>query len=420
MLKSVSGNYSFSGILPPHAYFDPQWHNIADRLIYSRVPKYLGHESLVPENGSYALAPHSDGKLLLLRDKKGVVRCFKNRCCHQGARLIDPTVTPEYSSPEEFGPVVTLKRDKAEGKKSCLVCPLHQWTYEMDGVLRGAPEFEMERIPGDYKKLKEVPIIVYQGAIWTNIDRQGLPWVEELGRLFDPKYFDLQDHFFAGRETTSYECSHLIFSNIYLDDRHVKNGHRDNFGPTMDLGKLNLILGKNFSIQTVGLVMKPERPLCPEYAAWHKWLLRLQKGNPPPYGAVWALIYPNIMIEWYPWSITVSIMVPDGPDRCRNNVEYFYSKELIRMVERGELTQEDVDSFIRADQARYRHTAAEDVDFVLRVARGLRDAYEAGDDFRGLPHPVEEFGMFDYHEYFHGVELEYYRAKQRDLERARR
>jgi hypothetical protein len=199
----------------------------------------------------------------------------------------------------------------------------------------------------------------------------------------------------------------LLFNNVYLDDRHVQQGHMGSFGDTMDLSELNLVVGKHFNIQEVGFVMKPKRKLCPEYAAWHEWILKLQQGVRPAYGALWSFFYPNMMIEVYPWTIVISVMVPDGPDKCRNIVEYFYPNLLLRMVERGEITEMELSQFKMKEKAAYARTAAEDVEFVMRIANGLRDAYTDGENFVGLPHPVEEQGMFLYHELYRGVEERY-------------
>ena len=113
------------------------------------------------------------------------------------------------------------------------------------------------------------------------------------------------------------------------------------------------------------------------------------------------------MIEWYPWTVVVSIMDPVAVDRSENRCYFFYPRSLTDMVARGELSQADLDAFKRAQQAAYGRTAAEDEDFVMRIAKGLRFAYEEGEPFVGVPHPVEERGIFCYDRFFQRVQTLY-------------
>ncbi|ECI7719649.1 Rieske (2Fe-2S) protein, partial [Salmonella enterica subsp. enterica] len=83
---------------------------------------YVGLECDVPEAGDATVIDIGASSLLLLRDDDGVVRVFHNVCRHRGSRLIDA------------GPTVISK----------LVCPYHQWTYELTGELIHAPHMGMD------------------------------------------------------------------------------------------------------------------------------------------------------------------------------------------------------------------------------------------------------------------------------------
>jgi phenylpropionate dioxygenase-like ring-hydroxylating dioxygenase large terminal subunit len=74
------------------------------------------HVSDVAETGRYITLDLVGERVLVLRDKDGVVRAFNNVCRHRGSRL------------------VTAEAGHCRG---ALVCPFHGWVYNLDGTLRG-------------------------------------------------------------------------------------------------------------------------------------------------------------------------------------------------------------------------------------------------------------------------------------------
>ena len=78
---------------------------------------HVGLECDVPEPGDAVVIDIGTTSLILLRDDDGKIRVVHNVCRHRGSRLLDS------------GPAIISK----------LVCPYHQWTYELTGELVHAP-----------------------------------------------------------------------------------------------------------------------------------------------------------------------------------------------------------------------------------------------------------------------------------------
>jgi Rieske 2Fe-2S family protein len=74
---------------------------------------YIGLECEVPEPGDATVFDIGSTSLILLRDDDNQIRVLHNVCRHRGSRLLDAS------------PAVLSK----------LVCPYHQWTYELSGEL---------------------------------------------------------------------------------------------------------------------------------------------------------------------------------------------------------------------------------------------------------------------------------------------
>jgi Rieske 2Fe-2S family protein len=78
---------------------------------------HVGLECEVPEPGDATVIDIGSTSLILLRDDENQIRVVRNVCRHRGSRLLDA------------GSTVVSK----------LVCPYHQWTYELSGELSYAP-----------------------------------------------------------------------------------------------------------------------------------------------------------------------------------------------------------------------------------------------------------------------------------------
>ena len=86
-------------------------------VLFRRHWIYVGLECDVPEPGDATVIDIGSSSLILLRDDDNQIRVLHNVCRHRGSRLLEP------------GTSVVSK----------LVCPYHQWTYELSGELSYAP-----------------------------------------------------------------------------------------------------------------------------------------------------------------------------------------------------------------------------------------------------------------------------------------
>jgi Rieske 2Fe-2S family protein len=104
----------------------------------------IGLECDVPEPGDASVVDIGSSSLIILRDDDGALRVLHNVCRHRGSRLLDPGVS-----------VV-----------SKLVCPYHQWTYELTGALIYAPHMGVD-FDKECKSLKAVNFKSIGGLIYV-------------------------------------------------------------------------------------------------------------------------------------------------------------------------------------------------------------------------------------------------------------
>jgi Rieske 2Fe-2S family protein len=104
----------------------------------------IGLECDVPEAGDASVADIGNSSLIILRDDDGQIRVVSNVCRHRGSRLLDS------------GPSVVAK----------LVCPYHQWTYELSGELAYAPHMGAD-FDKSCKSLRAVNFKLIGGLIYA-------------------------------------------------------------------------------------------------------------------------------------------------------------------------------------------------------------------------------------------------------------
>src|SRR6218665_4126311 len=94
-------------------YIDPDYYKLDLEMIWYRDWLFAGHDCELPKNGSYFTLQIGDYPVVVVRGRDGQIRALHNTCRHRGSRVCT----------------------KEHGSAVRLVCPYHQWTYELDGSL---------------------------------------------------------------------------------------------------------------------------------------------------------------------------------------------------------------------------------------------------------------------------------------------
>jgi len=98
-------------------YTDPEVFELEMARLWRRTWLYVGHESQVPQPGSYYATTLAREPVLMIRHTDGRVHVLYNRCAHKGAMLVGDGC----------------------GRAETLRCAYHGWTYATDGTLQNTP-----------------------------------------------------------------------------------------------------------------------------------------------------------------------------------------------------------------------------------------------------------------------------------------
>jgi salicylate 5-hydroxylase large subunit len=154
-----------------------------ERIFEGPTWSYLSLECEIPNPGDYKRTWIGDKSVLVVRAEDGAINGFLNRCAHRGTQLVQHAI----------GNV---------GKQ--IMCPYHQWTYDLEGKLRGLPFVRGVKgvggMPADFSMadhgLTPVRIHARGGAVFGSLSAEAPP----LEEYFGPKMLGFYDRVFDGRQ----------------------------------------------------------------------------------------------------------------------------------------------------------------------------------------------------------------------------
>jgi phenylpropionate dioxygenase-like ring-hydroxylating dioxygenase large terminal subunit len=269
-----------------------------------------------------------------------------------------------------------------EGKGRCqnIVCPAHRWTYDLDGGLLGAPEFPTNPpLPLARRPLQNWHGLLFSGERNVTADLADFRLAHE---------YDF--HGYVHDHTQIDECpfNWKTFLDIYLELYHVEFFH-PGLKHFVDSGNYEWGFGERWSYQILGLKDQLRQQHSAKYERYRDLLLAHSGGELPKYGTLWSIYYPNVMLEWYPFALVVSTLVPRTPEHTTNVVEFYYPEE-VALFER---------ELVEAHQAAYAESAAEDLRLCTLLQRGRMALYRNGAEDRGPYHSPHEDGMVHFHDF---------------------
>ena len=153
-----------------------------ERIFHGSTWNFVALEAELPEPGSFKRSFVGPTPVVVTRDSEGQIRAFENRCAHRGAELC---------------------RAHA-GKATELVCPYHQWTYDLAGNLSAVPFRRGIQHKGGMPKefrledhgLRKLKVATRRGVIFASFD----PEMESFESYIGPEILRDFDATFDGRK----------------------------------------------------------------------------------------------------------------------------------------------------------------------------------------------------------------------------
>jgi choline monooxygenase len=321
--------------IPAEWYFDPEILALEKQAIFGDTWQMVGRAETVARPGCFLTADVAGEPVLVVRDEQGTLRAFPNVCRHRAALVVT----------EPCGCATRLR------------CRYHGWTYDLEGRLRGVPEFDGV---ADFRRedngLPPLAVAEWGPWVWTHLGQQPPVLAEWLTPLAPRLAGALDALRFVERREYELACNWKVFVDNYLDGGYHINTVHPGLANVLDYSRYHTEMYPEASVQ-VG-------PLVAPHSDEGESVSRVRTGGEVQY---WWL-FPNLMINVTGNVMDTNLVLPLGPERCRVLFDFFFSR-----------TEADSPSFTRDSIAVSHAIQLEDAGICEEVQRGLASrSYSTG------------------------------------------
>ncbi len=277
--------------LPSSFYSDPALHAEIREQVFARSWQFVGDRDLVKVPGSVhpftLLEGCLDEPLLLSRDAQDRLHLLSNVCTHRG------TLVAEHP-----------------GCVQHLRCRYHGRRFALDGKFLSMPEFqETHDFPSSRDDLPKVALGSWARWLFAALE-PACPLAEVLAEVEQRVGFLPWDEFkFDAGRSRDYlvRANWALYCDNYLEGFHIPFVHSSLAG-ALDYGSYRTELFRWSNLQ-VGVAQGNDVEV-----------FDLPKDS-PDYGqriaAYYFWIFPNLMLNFYPWGLSVNVVKPLAVDRTR-------------------------------------------------------------------------------------------------------
>lgn len=335
-MYSVDPDIARAATLPGRFYADAAAYEAARERVFARSWQWLG--PLADVAAPESLAPRTllpgllDEPLLLARDTAGALRCLSNVCTHRGNLLV-----------------------AAACRAKQIRCGYHSRRFDLAGRMTFMPEFAgVHGFPSESDHLPRVAFGEWDGHGFAALDPPA-----PLAEVLAPVRADVADvalgrlvHDPARDRDFTVRAHWALYVENYLEGFHI---------PFVHAGLAEAV----------------------DYATYaselHPWASRqLARGRDGEVAARYWWVFPNLMLNFYPWGLSLNLVLPQGIDVTR----------VVFRAYVGDASKLDTGAGAALDRVE-----AEDEAIVEAVARGVRSRLYG----RGRYSPTRERGVHHFH-----------------------
>ena len=315
--------------IPSAWYTGQNFFEFDTKAVFTKTWQHVGYCGQILKQGDYFVTEVADNPLIVVRDKEKRIRAFYNVCLHRG------------------GPVATK-----DGNTKVFQCRYHGWTYDLDGKLRGTPEFEgVDEFEKRNYCLAPIRVEEWGGMLFICLDDSVKPFetfIPGIGERILPN--KLESKIFHKRVDYTIKCNWKVYVDNYLEGYHLNMVHP---------GLAKILDYRNYVTETNDHYSLQQSPFKDENGIY---------GSPDDM-AYYYFVFPNFMMNILPGRLQTNLVIPVAHNETHVRFDYYYD----------EMDTDEANKFIEDDLRISDEIQAEDIDICEHVQKGLRsDAYDKG------------------------------------------
>lgn len=300
---AIDPNIRTASTPPSEVYYEPAYYEHQTDTVFARGWHFVGDTRALKSAG--AVKPFTllegclDEPLFLIRDDEGALHCLSNVCTHRGNILVE-----------------------GEGHLpgSSIQCRYHGRRFGMDGCFLSMPGFDAaDNFPSSSDDLPAAAVHTWGPFVFCSLDpaisfdewmapvRERVGWMDLVPLQFDA----------TGSQDYLVDANWALYCENYLEGLHIPFVHRNTLNDAIDYGEYTTEPFEYGSLQ-IGIGASGEHTFDlptdhpdagEDVAAYYFWL------------------FPNLMLNFYPWGLSVNIVRPLGPTRTKVSFRYFVGDE---------------------------------------------------------------------------------------------
>jgi choline monooxygenase len=347
----IDPDITTASTLDKRFYLDESVYARSRERIFARSWQWIGDSTDVAEPAS--LSPREmlpgllDEPLLLARDGGGTLRCLSNVCTHRGNLLVQAPCRGEQ-----------------------IRCGYHSRRFDLAGRMLFMPEFQQAKnFPSASDHLPQLAFGELGPLAFAAID-PAVPFDDSLGDI--PQrlaWLPLSEFKLDPSRSRDYEfpAHWALYVENYLEGLHIPFVH-PGLTKTLDLGNYRYELQRYANLQLAAARADEPAFELPRESPEHGQRI----------AAYYYWVFPNLMLNFYPWGLSLNLVQPLGPARTRVQFRsYVWDASRLGGGAGGALDQVEM----------------EDEAVVQTVQRGLRSRLYS----RGRYSPTREQGVHHFH-----------------------
>ncbi|MEL6308176.1 MAG: aromatic ring-hydroxylating dioxygenase subunit alpha [Chloroflexota bacterium] len=331
---------AYAQTMPAHWYTDPRYLEHEKEKIFWKTWQPVGRVEDVLRVGDFFTCEVVGQPLVVVRGKDEKLRAFYNVCPHRAA-------------------VVAHGR----GNRKSMQCKYHGWTYDLEGKLMRAPEFEGVKNwnPAEVC-LTSVKVETWGPWVFVNLEPTAQPMATVYGTIHDEintAGFNIDQMKLVERRDYLIDCNWKVYVDNYLEGYHLPIAHPGLFRE-VDYDKYEVETFRYYSKQHAPIREVDEKEVRDR---------RYVRSGEAEADALYYWIFPNVMLNVYLDNTSINIILPVGHDKTLTIFEWYFEAP---GTSKGWGSMQDIIAF--SDEIQQ-----EDIELCEWVQRGLQSkAYTQG------------------------------------------
>jgi choline monooxygenase len=299
----IDSDIRAAATLPAKVYYDPGYFALQQDRVFAKSWQYAADSARVKAPGHvlpFTLLEGCLGEpLVITSDDNAELRCMSNVCTHRGALVVE-----------------------GEGHLKSLRCRYHGRRFALDGSFVSMPEFdETKNFPTAADCLPKLPLEKWGPLLFTSLD-PSIPFAEWIRPVNERVQWMPLDEFRRDQKTSRdylIGANWALYCDNYLEEFHIPYVHAG-LSEKLDYNSYYTEVFPFGSLQ-MGIAKKGE----PVFDL---------PSNHPDYGknvaAFYFWLFPNLMLNFYPWGLSMNVVYPLGPGRSRVSFTSYVWNEALR------------------------------------------------------------------------------------------